>query len=129
MILDLNQRQSRILLVHRAHAAIIRTAKLGAILECERLVARLDVVLAEAPVGGIGRYQRRLYAVLAAALFVPDLVADDLDLRRHERETRFAQRLGLARENIGARSTQRRAQLGDWRVASAPSRAWARPTR
>src|SRR6266480_2085346 len=116
------------LLVVRAEAAVIGAAELGAALKRQRLVARLDEILAEAPIGRIGRDQRRLHAVLTAALFVPDFVADDLNLRRHERQTGLAQRLGLAPEHIRPRSTQRRVHLWGCLVASAPSRSW-RPHR
>ncbi len=128
VLVDLDQRQARMLFVIRAQPAIVRAAELGAVLEGKRLVARLDVVLAHAPVGGIARQQRGLHAVLAAALLVPDLVADDLDLRRHQRETGFAQRLGLAPEDVGPRSTQRRVHA-DCLVALAPSRSSRSRTR
>src|SRR5258708_1001958 len=79
VLVDLDQRQTRMLLVIGTQPAIVRAAVFGAVLEREGLVARLDVVLAHAPVGGIGREQGRLHAVLAAALLVPDLVAENFD--------------------------------------------------
>ena len=103
VLVDLDQRQAGMLLVVGAQPAIVRTAELGAVLERERLVARLDVVLAQPPIGRVGREQRRLHAVLPAALLVPDLVAQDLDLRRHQREAGLAQRMRLAPEDIGPR--------------------------
>src|ERR1044072_1766473 len=100
MLVDLDQRQARMLLVIRTQPAVVRTAEFGAILKAKRLVARFDVVLAQAPVGGVGRQQGRLHAVLAAAFLVPDLVAENLNLRRNEREADFAQGLSLAPEDI-----------------------------
>src|SRR5215472_16845972 len=111
------------LLVVRAQPAIVRAAECGAVLEGEGLVARLDVVLAALPVGRIARHQRRLHAVLPAALLVPDLVVADLDLGRHQREAGLAQRGGLAPEHVGARSTQRRGHAKSFRAWSRSSRS------
>jgi hypothetical protein len=72
------------LLVVRAQPAVERAAIVGATLKRERLVAGLDEVLAALPIGGIGRDQCRLHAVLPAALLVPDLIAGDLNLGRHQ---------------------------------------------
>jgi len=77
-------------------------------LKRQRLVAGLDEILAQPPIGGIGRNQCRLHAVLLATLFVPDLVALDQDLGWHQCQAGFTERLGLAPKNIGTRSTQRR---------------------
>ncbi|GMO61228.1 hypothetical protein BwSG20_16410 [Bradyrhizobium ottawaense] len=80
---DLDQRQAGMLLVVGTETAIIGTAEFGALLELQRSVTWLDEILAQAPIGGIRRHQRRLDAMLPAALFVPDLVIQDLDLGRH----------------------------------------------
>src|SRR5215471_8260042 len=111
MLGDLDQGEAGMLLVVRAQAAVERAAVLGAPLKRERLVARLDVVLAAPPIGGVGGDQGRLYAVRAASLLVPDLVAQKLDFGRHKRETGLAQRLGLAPEDVGTGSTQRHVHL------------------
>src|SRR5579864_4748565 len=95
------------LLVIGAQSAVVWTAEFGAALKRQRLVAGLDEVLAASPVGGVGGNQRRLHAVLFATLLVPDLIAMDLDLGRHQGEAGLAQRLGLTPEDIGARATQR----------------------
>src|ERR1700728_3904670 len=100
------------LLMVRTEPAIEGTAVFGVALQRERAVAGLDVVLAELPIGGIGRDQRRLRAVLRAALLVPDFVVAYLDLRRHQPQTGLAQRGGLAPKNIVTRSTQRRGHRG-----------------
>src|SRR5215470_16529219 len=102
------------LLVVRAEAAIIGTAVFGATLQRQRAVAGFQIFLAELPISGIGRDQRRVRAVLRAALLVPDLVVAQLDLGRDEREAGLAQRGGLAPEQIGTRSTQGR---GHWRLS------------
>src|SRR5262249_11903113 len=115
------------LLVVRAQPAIVWAAEFGAVLEGEGLVARLDVVLAAPPIGCIARHQRRLHAVLLAALLVPDFVAADLDLGRHQREAGLAQRGGLAPEDIGARSTQRRGHAGG--SLAGRGRSWRRHRR
>src|SRR5262249_24640786 len=121
VLVDLDQREAGMLLVVGTQPAIVWAAELGAVLEGEGLVARLDVVLAAPPIGRIARHQRRLHAVLPAALLVPDLVVADLDLGRHQRETGLAQRGGLAPEHVGARSTQRRGHAKSFR---ARSRSW-----
>src|SRR5215471_5966756 len=84
VLVDLDQRQARMLLMVRAEAAIIGTAELGAALQGERTVAGLDVVLAQPPIGRVAGNERRLDAVLLAALLVPDLVVLDGDLGRHQ---------------------------------------------
>src|SRR5580692_5723109 len=96
------------LLVVGAESAVVGAAVLGAALQRQRPVARLEVVLAELPIGGVGRDQRGMGAVLRATLLIPDLVVANLDLGRHQREAGLAQRGGLAPEQIGTRSTQRR---------------------
>ena len=102
---DFDQSQAGMLLVIRAQAAIERAAEFSMALQRQRPVTRLDEFLAAPPIGGIGRYQRGLDAMLPAALLVPDLVAKDLDLGGHQRQAGFTQRLGLAPENIRTRST------------------------
>src|SRR5262245_26111945 len=111
VLVDLDQRQARMLLVVGAEPAIVRAAILGAALQRERAVARLDVVLAEPPIGRVGGDQGGVRAVAVAALLVPDFVALDRDLRRHQREAGLAQRGGLAPEYVGPRSTQKRGHL------------------
>ena len=105
---DLDQGQAGMLFMVRTQPAIERTAEFGVALKRQRLVAGLDEFLAAAPIVRIGRDQGRLHAMLLAAFLVPDLLAPNLDLGRHQREADFTQRLGLAPENIGARSTQQR---------------------
>src|ERR1700761_4150618 len=100
------------LLMVGAQAAIIGAAIFGALLEMQRPVAGLDEVLAQPPIGSIGRYQRRLHAMFPAALLVPDLVVEDLDLGRHQLEAGLAERLGLAPEDVGTGLTQRRVHIG-----------------
>jgi hypothetical protein len=102
VLVDLDQRQARVLLVVRAEAAIVGAAELGLALERKRPVARLDVVLAQPPIGGVGRDQGGVRAVRFAPLLVPDLVVPDRDLGRHQRQTGLTQRGGLAPEHIGA---------------------------
>src|SRR5262245_3032614 len=109
------------LLMVRAQAAIIGTAELGTLLELQRPIAGLDEILAQSPIGRIGRNKCRLHAMLLAALLVPDLVAEDLDLGWHQFQADLAERLGLAPESIGTRSTQRRVHAGV--SLSAPSPA------
>src|SRR3954452_22527736 len=108
MIGDLDQRQAGMLLVIRAEPAIIGTAEFGPALEIQRYIARLDEGFAAPPIGSIVGDQRRLHAMLPAALLVPDFVVDDLDLGRHQFEAGLAERLGLAPEHIGPGFTQRR---------------------
>ena len=88
VLVDLDQRQAGMLLVVGAEPAIVGAAVFGAALQRQRPVAGLDVVLAELPIGGVGRDQRGLGAVLRAALLVPDLVVANLDLGRHQRAGR-----------------------------------------
>src|SRR4051794_24669165 len=108
MLGDLDQRQARMLFVIGTQSAIERAAELGAGLEAEGPVAGLDEDLAAAPVGRVRGDKRRLHAMLAAALFVPDLVPANLDLGGHQLETGLAEGLGLAPEDVGPRLTQRR---------------------
>ena len=68
------------LFVIRTQPAIERATELGVALKRQRLIAGLDEFLAATPIGGVGRYQRRLDAVLLAAFFVPDFVAQNLNL-------------------------------------------------
>src|ERR1700730_14902544 len=100
------------LLVIGAEPAIVGAAVFGAALQRQRPVARLEVVLAELTIGSVGGDQCRPGGVLGAALLVPDLVVANLDLGRNQRETGLAQRGGLAPEQIGTRSTQRRGHRG-----------------
>src|SRR3954470_8797360 len=108
MLGDLDQRQAGMLLVVRTQPAVERAAEFGVALERQRPVAGLDEILAAPPIGGVCRDQGRLHTMLLAAFLVPDLVAEDLDFGWHQRKAGFAERLGLAPENIGTRSTQRR---------------------
>ena len=71
-LVDLDQRQAGMLLVVRAEAAVIGAAQLGARLHVERPVARLQVVMAELVVSGVGGDQRLLHAMRLAALEVVD---------------------------------------------------------
>src|SRR3954453_16911048 len=96
------------LLVIRTQTAIIRAAEFGAALKAERLVARLDVVLAQPPIGRIGRDQRRLHTMLSAAFLVPDLIPMDRDLGGHQREAFLAQGLRLPPKDVGPAASQRR---------------------
>src|SRR3954447_3915994 len=121
MLGDLDQRQAGMLFVVGAQAAIIGATEFGMPLEGERPVARLDELLAQAPIGCVRRHKRGLDAMLLAALFVPDLVVEDLDLGRHQLQAGLAERLGLAPEDIGARLTQRRVHA--WVSLWAPSPA------
>ena len=100
LLVDLDQREAGMLLVVGAQAAIVGAAVMRAALELERHVAGLEIVLAALEIGRIGRDQRLLRAVLGAALQVEDVVAFDQDLRRHELETIFAERRGLAVEAV-----------------------------
>ena len=121
MLGDLDQRQAGMLLVVGAQAAIVGAAEFGMPLKRQRPVAGLDEILAQAPIGGVRRHKRRLDAMLLAALLVPDLVVEDLDLGRHQLQAGLAERLGLAPEDIGARLTQRRVHA--WVSLWAPSPA------
>ena len=91
MLVDLDERQARMLLVIGAEAAIERAAVICARLEGERYVAGLQPVPLLAPIGGIGRDQRLLHPMLAAAFLVIDRVTLDEDLGRHRQQAALAQ--------------------------------------
>src|SRR5262249_47377692 len=129
MLVDLDQRQTRVLLVVGAQSAVVGTAEFSPALQAERAVAGLDVVLAQAPIGRVSGDERRLHAVALAALLVPDFVVLDGDLGRDQRETDLAHRGGLAPEHVGARSTQRHghrraSRLAWWRSSPPRRRLW-----
>src|ERR1700677_4080875 len=90
VLVDLDEREAGMLLVVGAEPAIIGAAVFGPGLQGKRTVAGLDVVLAQFPVGGVGRDQRRMGAVPRASFLIPDLVVAKLDLCRHEPETGLA---------------------------------------
>ena len=100
-LVDVDQRQAGMLLMVGAEPAVIGAAQLGARLHVERPVARLQVVMAELVIGGIGGDQRLLHAMRLAALEVIDVVLLDDDLGRHQRHAGAAHRGGLAIEHIG----------------------------
>src|ERR1700748_1809401 len=102
MLGNLDQGQAGMLFVIRTQPAIIGAAEFGVSLKRQRPVAGLDEILAATPIGGVIRDQGRLHAMLLAALLVPDLVAEKLDLGRNQRQAGLAQGLGLAPENIRA---------------------------
>src|ERR1700733_13130984 len=102
---NLDQRQAGMLFVIRTQPAIVRAAEFGVPLKRQRPDAWLDEILPATPIGGVIRVQGRLHAMLLAALLVPDLVAENLNLGRHQRQARLAQGLGLTPEDIRARST------------------------
>src|SRR5258706_11009245 len=88
------------LLVVGAQPAIVGTAVVRPALELERQVAWFQIVLAALEVRGVGRDQRLLSAVLRATFQEIDVVALDLDLRRHEPQARLAKRGRLSVEAV-----------------------------
>ena len=99
-LVDLDQRETGMLLVIGTQAAIVRAAVMRPALELERHVAGLEIVLAALEIGRVGGDQRLLRAVIGTALQVIDVVAFDEDLRRHETQTGFAERRGLRVEAV-----------------------------
>src|SRR5260370_1239510 len=108
VLVDLDQRQAGMLLVVGAEPAIVGATVFGMALPRQRAVARLEIILAELPIGGVGGDAGGLGTVLRTALLVPDLVVANLDLGRDQLDAGLAQRGGLAPEQIGTRSTQKR---------------------
>ena len=100
MLVDLDEGQARMLFMVGAEAAIERTAVIRARLEGERNIAGLKPVPLLAPIGGIGRDQRLLHTVRAAALLVIDRVTLDEDLGRNRQQAGLAKGRRLAEELI-----------------------------
>ena len=100
LLVDLDQRQTRVLLVIRAQTAIVRAAVMRAALEPERQVAGFQIILAALEIGRVGRDQRLLRPVVGTALQVEDVIALDQDFGRHQTQAGFAQRRRLTVEAV-----------------------------
>ena len=118
-LVDLQDRQSGVLLVVGAKAAVIGAAKIGAGLGQERPVAGLHPVAGGFPIGQVVADQGLLHPVVTAALEVEDVVVLGDDLGRDQAVADLTQAGGLAQEQIGRRLADRRqGRLGQGRGAS-----------
>jgi hypothetical protein len=113
VLVDLDEREARMLLMVRTQAAIERAAIMGARLELERDVAGLQPVPALSVVLGVGGDQGLLDAVGVAAFLEIDAVVLDQDLGWHRVQAGLAQRLGLAVEQIGLKRALLHGSPGD----------------